>query len=314
MALSGSYDFNLTAEEIVKEAFKEIGVNPAEQDLQAFEINDGLIKLNLLIKRYQSQGLHLWTKTEGILFQDKSKTDYLVGPNGDNAANFDDFVGATLVADESTAATVLDVSSTAGMAVGDIAGVQLDDGTRFWTTIIAPVLAASITVADALPSAAATGNTVFTYTSKPQRPLRVLSSRRQTYGENNEVQILPWSRDQYFNQVDKSSQGTAVNFYYDPQLDNGRFYVWQTASSVNDFVRFTYEAPLQDVDLSTDNVQFPVEWLEALIYNLALRLANSFNAPAAKVQLIIGMAQSALDDALSYDMEMESLNIQPDFN
>ena len=94
---------------------------------------------------------------------------------------------------------------------------------------------------------------------------------------------------------------------------NGRLYVWQTASSVNDFVRFTFERPLEDIALGTETLDFPAEWLEAIIYNLAARLTDEYDTPPIKMQSVNGKAVQFLDDLLGWDEEMESLNLQPDF-
>ena len=91
-------------------------------------------------------------------------------------------------------------------------------------------------------------------------------------------------------------------------------YVWQTANSVNDLLRFTFERPMQDLLIGDDNLDIPTEWLEAVIYGLAFRLADDYNVPLAKADRIGQKANQFLDDLLGWDEEMESLNLQPDFN
>ena len=311
MATSGSVDFNPDAQQLVSEAFKLIGVRPAETPLDSFEIQDGLNQLNLMLKGWQSQGLHLWCQEEGVIFLDVGKTDYLLGPSGDEATTLDDFVGTTTTADEPTSETVIAVTDSTGMTAEDYVGVELDAGTRHWTTIVTVDSATQITITAGLPSAAASGSTVFTFTDLIQRPLRVNSSRRKTYGEDNEIEIQSWSRQEYFNQVNKSSQGTVVNAYYSPQLVNGRYYVWQTADSVNKYVRITFDRPIEDVDLESETLDIPVEWLETVVYNLAARLADSYSVPMQKVQSVTAKAAYFLEQAIGWDEEIESIFIQP---
>ena len=74
-----------TASDIVTAALRLIGEVDANQPVPSAEMQDGLEALNYLVKSWQAQGLHLWTKTEGILFLDVGKTDYLLGPSGDEA-------------------------------------------------------------------------------------------------------------------------------------------------------------------------------------------------------------------------------------
>lgn len=314
MATSGEVSFTMTALEVVNKAFGKIGVKVAEQALQADEYQDGQDALNLMMKSWGAQGLHLWTKDEGVLFLDIGKASYNLGPQGDEACALDDFVGTTSTTANVATDLTVTVASTTGMAEFDFVGIELDDKTRHWTTITNIDSPTQITIDIAFPSPAKSGSTVFTYTNLINRPQRVLSYRRKTFNDDNEIPVISWSRDQYFNQVNKNSSGTVVNAYYSPQLGNGRMYVWQTASGINDLVRFTFERPLQDIADSSDTLDFPVEWLEAIVYNLAARLADDYDTPLPKADRITQKALSFLDDLLGWDEEMESLNLQPDFS
>ena len=314
MATSGETTLTFSALKVVEKAFSKINVKIAEQSLESFELQDGIDALNAMKKAWGAQGLHLWTKEEGVLFLDAGKTDYNLGPTGDEACQFDDFIGSTTTAAKIATDTIIDITDTTGMAAGDKIGVELDNNTRHWTTILTVDSTIQVTLTDALPSASKSGSTVFTFTSLIDRPNRVLSTRRNTFGQNNEIPVLSWSRDEYFNQVNKLSRGTVVNSYYSPQLGNGRMYVWQTADSVNNLLRFTFERPMDIITLGTDELDFPEEWLEAIIYNLAFRLADDYNTPLPKADRIGQKANQFLDDLLGWDEEMESLNLQPDFN
>ena len=314
MATSGSVSFSMTASRVIDKAFSKIGVKISEQELEPEEFQDGLDALNLMIKSWGAQGLHLWSKDEGVLFLDVGIPSYDLGPSGDEACQLDDFVGTTSTLDLVATNDVIPVASSDGMTVGDKAGVQLDDATRFWTTIKSIDSQTQITVDDTLPSSSISGSTVFTFTNLIQRPNRILSYRRKTFGQDNEIPVISWSRNQYFNQVNKTTTGTVVNCFYSPQLNDGRVYVWQTASSVNDILRFTFERPLEDIIDGDDDLDFPTEWLEAIIYNLAFRLTDDYDAPPIKVQTVGAKAVEFLDDLLGWDEEMESLNLQPEFD
>jgi len=313
MTTSGSVDYELDAEGLITKAFQKLGIRAAETPLEAFEIQDGLSDLNLMLKSWQMDGMHLWTRQEGIVFLDVGKADYLLGASGDEATLLDDFIGTTATAAHVTSDTVITVSDSTGMAAADFVGIKLDDGTRHWTTIVSVDSSEQITITTGLASASASASTVFTYTTIIQRPLRITSSRRKTYGDDNEVPIDSWSREEYFNQVNKNSEGTVIATYYSPLLVNGRFYVWQTASSANDYIRISFERTIEDVDASTDTLDIPVEWHETVIYNLAARLVDSYTVPSQKQQQIIGKARYFMDMSLGWDQELESIDIQPDF-
>lgn len=314
MATSGSTNFSVTALDIINQAFSKIGVKGAEQALTTAETQDGLDSLNLMVKAWQAQRLHLWTKEEGVLFLDVGKTDYNLGVGGDEATLFDDFVSTSTTTAEAALSTVIEVTSTTGMVAVDNVGIRLDTNARHWTTIVSVDSPTQITITTGLPSAAAIGSSVFTFTNFIDRPLRVIGVRRAQFGNDNEFKVHRFARDQYFDQPNKTSQGTVVNYYYSPQLDLGRFYVWQTTSDVNNFVRFTFERTIEDFDVTANNPDFPIEWAETIIWNLAARLAVDYNAPPAKQQLVAANATVMLENLLGFDEEPASISIMPRFN
>jgi hypothetical protein len=314
MALSGSVNWSMNAKQLIESAFGLIGVKKMEQPLQAAEMQDGLNTLNLMLKSWQAQGLHLWKEEEAVLFLNVGQPEYLIGPNGSHCCSVDDFIGTTTTSALLAGAAVVPLDDTVGMLAGDNVGIALGNGTssiRFWTTIVTVDSLTQITVADALPADADESNSVYTYTTLLNRPLRVLSFRRKVFAQDNEVSVPTWSRDQYFNQVNKLSQGTVVNAYYSPQLTDGRVYVWQTASQATQLLRFTYEDPIEDIDNDTNDIDIPVEWLETVQYNLAARLCDTYDVPMEKVQTVGSKAALFLDNLLGFDQEMTSISVRP---
>jgi len=267
-----------------------------------------------MVKSWQSQGLHLWTKTEGILFMDVGTQFYDLGPTGNRTCLADDFVNTTLTAAVLTGVAILPVTSTAGMTVGDQIGIKLSDNTRQWTTILTIDSSVQVTTSAALTADADSAATVFAYTSLIDRPLRVLQLRRFTVGENDEIEATKWSRQEYFAQPDKSSQGQINNWYYSPQLGNGRLYVWQVADDVNRIAKFTFERPINVTVATSESPDFPAEWFDVLKTNLASRIAIQYKTPQDRRMELKGEAEYLLDNALGYDREPDSLNVQPDFS
>ncbi len=73
-------------------------------------------------------------------------------------------------------------------------------------------------------------------------------------------------------------------------------------------------AKILAIDDKEDNLDMPVEWLQAIIYNLAARLADDYDAPVAKVQSVISKAAVFLENILGWDEEPSSISIQPEFD
>ena len=56
-----------TARDIIEGAYRATGITPARQAVKPYEVQRGLDVLNLIIKHWQAQDMHLWSKTEGII-------------------------------------------------------------------------------------------------------------------------------------------------------------------------------------------------------------------------------------------------------
>lgn len=311
MATSGSVTFNITANTIITKALSLVAERAAEIPLTNSEVSDGLIDLNLMAKEWQAQGLHLWKRDEGILFLDAGVTSYLLGPNGAEACLLDDFINTDITTAALAGANTI-VLDTSGMVAGGFIGIELDDGTRQWTTVLTVDSPTGVTITDPLTDSAEISNSVFFYTTQIERPLRVESARRNLLGNNTEVELDKWSKQEYFAQTNKGSEGTPTAFYYSPKLVDGELFIWQTSDSVRRVLKFTFQRSIEDFITTSDNPDFPIEWGNALIYGLASRIGHQYQVPLAKLASIDARAEMMLDEVLGWDEEVTSLNIQPE--
>jgi hypothetical protein len=153
---------------------------------------------------------------------------------------------------------------------------------------------------------------VFAYTTKINRPQRIISAyRRSIASQDTPMEMI--ARGDYAELSSKTSEGKPIQAFYDPQLSNGALYLWPTADLVTDVVRFWYSRPLEDFDAAADNPDFPIEWGEALIYGLADRLASFYQAPSSTRQMLKAEAREKFETASNYDVEPVSVFFQPDF-
>lgn len=165
----------------------------------------------------------------------------------------------------------------------------------------------SFTLTDATASYTMGSGGTVTY-----RPLRILSMRyRNTSG--TDLPMTRLSREEYFELPIKTTAGIPTQFYYDPGRDSGTLYLWPVKATITtESVRFTYERTIEDFDASTDNADLPQEWLETLIYNLAVRLGPRWQAVGptsfAKVEAQAGGLLAAM---LASDQEDASIYLQP---
>ena len=144
------------------------------------------------------------------------------------------------------------------------------------------------------------------------RPLECENFRRKVDG--SETPVRKAGRQTYMRQTNKSSQGKPVMAYYDPQLTNGTIFLWPTPDSGKDQLLFDYRTPIEDFDTGTDNPHFPVEWLDAIVYNLALRLIPMYEVSGEDKGFIAGLASELKDSAMDEDDNGDSVFLVPDYS
>jgi len=76
MTLSGSYDFSLTAREVVTYSLQKLNVLPLTQTLDADEAAAAMQELNLMLKSWQRKGPPLWKKSEGTITMVSATSSY----------------------------------------------------------------------------------------------------------------------------------------------------------------------------------------------------------------------------------------------
>lgn len=311
MATSGSVDFSRTATQIVRGALRTLGVlgpgiTPTDDELQ-----DGLEALNILVKHWQTDGLHLWLHTEAALFLVDGQAEYDLP--GANVCKLSNLVETELAADVASGASSITVDSITGIADTETIGVVQDDDTIHWTTVNGSPSGSTVTLTDVTTAAASEDNKVWVYSSTIERPNRITDMRRRraVSGSNIDTPVTTLlGRRDYFMLPNKEDTGLPVQAYYDPQTSTGKLYVWPAPDTVDDHLRFTYSRPLQDFDSLTDDPDFPTEWLKALKYNLAVDIAPEYGLrPFPEV---IAQATNSLEALRGWDREMQPIQFEPE--
>jgi hypothetical protein len=267
--------------------------------------------LQSMIKLWQAEGIQLWNRKQATLFTTYQTAQYAISHTGDHCANT--YVNTTLSGAEALGQTVLSVTSSAGMTALDNVGIELDNGTRQWTTIVSVDSSVQITVLAALTSAAGSGSTVVSYTTKiADRPLRILDMRTIDLNtDKNSITMENIGYDEYFNIPAKNTVGRPVNFYYDKMLDAGQLYVFPKPDDVDVLLEFTYHEEIQDLDNPTDAIDFPTEWTLPLIYGLATELCVAFGK-FEELKIVKPLADEYKTLVREFDNDEEPFFILPD--
>jgi hypothetical protein len=146
------------------------------------------------------------------------------------------------------------------------------------------------------------------------KPLKIIGVLRRDLSSGTDVPMRIETRGDFFDIPNKEQTGTPLAIHYRPHAYINNVTIWPIPDSywqTNGQVVFRAQRPLQDFDSATDEPDFPVEWHEALIYNLAVRLAPEYGLAGMDRQTLKQEAKEALDLALSFDQEEGSLYIRP---
>ena len=278
MTTSGTTAYDRTGAQLAEQAarlIRIIGIDETLDTTAGGQEDQILESLNLMIKTHQMK-LGLWRYREARMFLVDGTSEYTLAPTASTnyACDISELSETTLDADEASGQTILSVASTsagAGFANSDVILVVQDDDTIHASTISSFSAGDTVTLAAGLTAAASSGNKVYAYTTAAPRPLKIISARRLNAG--NEIEMKMLSREEYFNLSNKTSTGTPVQYYYDPQQGTGTVYLWPTPDSVDHTINYTYLDELEIISANTETSNFPQEWMEYLVYGLAVRIA-----------------------------------------
>lgn len=309
MATSGNTNFLTTTAQIYRQAALLVNAIGRQESMPASLVSDFTFSLNALIKNWQNTGIHLWTTREATLFPTVGQYQYRAGTAATDHIT-ETYYSTKVTVNAVLSGTLLTVDSTTNITIGDFVGVVIDNGTIQWTTV-ANKSATTITLTAPLVDSVKAGNKVFTYTTKISRPLRVVDARRFDIAGERETPILMEARKDYRALPTKRDAGSIVSMFYDAQLTLGVFNLWRVPNVTTDLVNFTWYRPMEVFVSANDNPDLPEQWVQALIWNLALVRMPMHPVKPENRQLIMQNAAQFLDDAKGFDREGESIFVAP---
>jgi len=309
MARSGSYNFSLNRDNLIRQALIEAHVVDYFTTPDAPLVSQTSTLMNLIIKAWQADGLHLWAQRPFTVFLEKDKTQYSLGPTGDHAT--ESYVETAMRVAGAASDTTLEVDSTTGITAADYCLVELDDGTLHRDTVASVTDSDTLVLTTGIASAAAVDNAIYAYTSKIQRPLRLIEANiKNSSGDETSLDLV--SREEYWGLAQKTSEATPNILWYDPQLDNGVLYAYPEPDDVTDSLEIYGQFPFDDMDSATDDLGFPVEWHDSVVLETAYRTAARFGMPEQLVRQLRIAALEAKERAMSFDTEYTSIYFKPE--
>lgn len=322
MTTSGTNSFSMTRDEIITSAFQKLGIVTQGRGLSSYDLSLATNEFNLMIKSWAAVGKYLWKSKVGYLFLVPDQASYTIDGSSSNCT--ESYVYTTLASAASASATSISVTSASGMVVGYYIGIYLyntdtDLNEIFWTTISA-ISSTTITLADSLPYAASASANVYSYQTNINFPIGIVSAERRYINGTTDQAIydIPMeivAQNKYDLQVQKfNNSGNPLWLYYNKQISYGIINLWPTPSDAIYTIRFTYEQMFYDVGISTNTPDFPVEWLETLIYNLAWRLGITYGIGKERVDALREIGLEMLEKLEGYDRERyTTIQFEPNF-
>lgn len=290
MATSGSYNFSMTAADIIQAAYEDLGAIPVGGTVSSSQSAMALKRLNILVKQLQgdvdmARGVKVWTRQRITLFLAKGQQTYLVGPAATDALATTQAGFTTLSANEAAGQTTLSITSntdtttypgtTVTMTASDIIGIELNDGTIQWTTISGtPSTTADVAVA--LTGAASSGNKVYWFTYRAQRfPILEAAVLRNSDRSDRPLDVYNDIRTYELGNSDKYADGSPTCILIEPLRIATRVTLDSQPTDVTEQIILTALYPAEDYDATTDDIAFPQEAYGMLSWELAFLIAPS---------------------------------------
>ena len=284
MTTSGTVTYSTSRTKIISLAMKNIGKLGEEESPTASEGVDVGDFLNMMLKNWMARadfapGLKLWKRRRADLYFEESSNSFNLGPSGGHWTETS--YSRTLTAASPAADTTLSCSITNATS-GDYIGIELDSGAIHWTTINGAPSGSTITITAAIPTGetASSGNYVFNYTTKANRPDSIEAVvLRDVNGDDVPVRIM--TMEDYFalpTKADTTATSDPSAVYYEAQLTNGTLYL--DVGGVQDVTKklvISWMEPIEDMTAAADELDMPQVWYLPVVLGLSKLICPMFN-------------------------------------
>jgi hypothetical protein len=312
--LSSNIELHTAKYDIIRDAFVTINIFGQDQEMDNYSYQFASRILNRMLKNWMADGFQLWLKKTCYLFPQPNQVSYYIY-EGMNDHFTMDYVKTVTTIDGNLGDTSITIDDVTGINPGDYIGVTLDTNYRYWSTVRS--IAGNVinfAAGDTLPSSSASGHIVITYTENMQNPAYIYSgSRSIDYITDFPMDCL--SYEEYFELPNKTgtSASMPVSYMYDRQLEETIITLWPNPTTADLLVKFVVSQKITNLDINADEPDFPEEWHEAIILNLAYRLCPAYGKNTGdKYANLKAEAAESYIRAKSFDNEVGSIYLRPD--
>lgn len=213
-----------------------------------------------------------------------------------------------------------DTIANASMSLNLLIKMMSTDGLKLWkiSELIIPITAnqtsyilggsTSTLMYDSL-------NPTVAITDKPLKAIQGFYRNLQN-SPPIDVPVMMISKQEYNILGSKSSTGVANTLFYDPRKLNGVLYVYLTPnlySQTNLQLHLIAQMPLDDLNSALEVPDFPNEWMNCLVWNLADQMSMEYGVPMNARQEIALRAGAYKTQLTDWDVEASSTFFMPDY-
>lgn len=313
MSSSGSIDFSVSRDNILTDALIMVGAVGPDDTVPSNWTTHAARQLNKVVKALGAKRVGLWARKTGYILPVTGTNSVSLGATGGHVTL--SYVRTALAAAVADDAVSITVDSITGISNGDYIGVEMSTGDMHWTTVNGAPSGSTITLTAGVTETCDADAYVWTYTTKLQRPLRILNAYLSDLTDSSnpsdrEIEVV--GKETYDFTNSKVTEGDPNILAYDPQLDNGTVYFWPRFSDGKSIIVISFQRPFEDFDASSDTPDFPQEWYDVLCYLTAVRLAPVYGMASGDRTTLRQEAQEALTLALENEPEEGSFFLQVD--
>lgn len=278
MATSGSYDWTVTRDNIIKAALQTLKVIDPDGTPTTAQVNSAAVVLNAMVKAWRPDAPFLWSLEETT--QALTPADIVVGTDGNDYKCIKDH--------------------TSGASTRPITG---SDWTSYW-------------IATGTTGEGSTWVTSTAYNSIQQYSLaaEVIGIDRPFLRDSNGVDtpLTTLTREGYMSIGSKYTEGKPHSIWFSRELGQPKVIMFPVPPNDSvDVLHYDAVKKPQDFDAANDNPDFTEEWFEALYLGVAARLGRNYNLPVHELRDLREEARVAKAIAMSSDNENTSLQISP---
>jgi len=322
MATSGTTTFTVTRDQIIEAALRSLAVLEEGATPGPNALENASFTLNLILKKWQSEGIKLWTIKEYILPLVPNQTSYTIGPSGTynlnaakplrliqaylrNLSNDTSSVGKISLTSGGTGYTVQPTNpaaTTGGTGSGAVFNLTFT-GASVTSVMLANTGGSGYAVGDVLTMTGGTFTTPCTVT---------VDSLLSVY---TDMPMTVISQQEYNMLSSKQSQGNVNTVYFKAWRDYGELSVFLTPNTFtaeNYEVHLFVQTPIEDITSANQNFDFPSEWFLALKWNLVADLASDYEKTLNDKQYYEQKASMLKNELMDWDIEWTSTFFQPD--